>query len=145
MLVKNHRTRPLPTAAKLKPPVPAIICWVPADSCDPKPHAVSPVLYIGLFDSADCRSPLSEPVAFRHPGFPNKIQVNSVLPPWKQANEVDQNYLLPDLKSLVLLQKGSMTRSEIKRELILESHWMDGEDFEQRGGSRRMPIWLTFS
>lgn len=34
--------------------------------------------------------------------------------PWKQANKVNQRYLLPDLKSLVILQNSSMTRGEIK-------------------------------
>lgn len=76
---------------------------------------------------------LPEPVAFWFPGLPKKRPVNTACcSHGSKRTKGDQRCLLPDIKSLVILQKSSMTRSKIKRELILERHLIDGDGIEQR-------------
>lgn len=56
--------------------------------------------------------------AYRRDSTPSHvILLNGVLQLWKQANAVDQRYLQPDPKSLVILQRNAMTWGKIKCKL----------------------------
>lgn len=69
----------------------------------------STLFHDGVWLRSHCLFPSTSAKSISTPGLPNKIQVNRVLQPWKQANIVDQKYLIPDPKSLATFCKSSMS------------------------------------
>lgn len=86
-----------------------------------------------LFDSVQKHCPNTRTSSiFPHCRLPNKIQVNNMLQPWRQANRVDQRNLLPHLKkTLSFLKKKKKPHSQ--RQLILETLLKDGNTSSRDG------------